>query len=1352
MSNTNNYKPPDLQVFQELESVLTYASLDIIHNNIEASNRAPVMDELYALRAQVNEIIKDHMKEDSSRNEEEIFEFNEQESDEQNQEEEYSDDSNTPNNPDCGLIGNQSYAVNTQKQAPKEENLQSSVVYNNTLNISQIMTDFNFNFARLNLSEYYSLQDEQELCDFEFNYFETESFNNNLKKMNYTSPNSNTPQNNLQSNTDDHIAIFYAIRKECYRFMISQICGSVLSLIDDSNSLKHFFIDKAEELKNVILLGGCFSEIQNMIKKNTFKKEIKSFLQTKAFFDGIFQENLVDFGKNFIVQGYQKETNEVVTFDRLLNKLILLKNSQKTVSTSLLPIYSQLVIYFIKALDWKVKLVQLVKADNSKNIKRVLFKTTEEISNSLSLIIEYNQNNHMRIIFGRKLISPDLDLYSKDQSAKKYLQRVSTEKNLKKVASNEKFDNNDKIKSEEKGSPIIHNKSEILKIKGKNLSMNDIDGTFDQVNHHLNQSTPDDVFAAGIEVQKIKRALCLTEPDSFETEKQKDCVVDENLNDSPNKKINSTIEANNKSKSFFHNEPKENNDSNLLGNENLQNKFKKIPSINDFIAEDDRTIRQPISKGSLTRMSLKENSEYQRNENFSIYDDKPKSQIRDHVISERFQSELGKKDISSDEQDHDYVDLNQNETDEDIQVGNLKSKPGSQTRTKTFPHVKSELGKKIQKSPGQNIDPIEVKSSNQIIRVDVFETQSEFQENKSQPLPSAFDVNNSQQVQKSGLKYHNSVPLPTSEFKGNNSQASDKKNSQDGEKSSEPALTPNTLGHALKEGQSNRSINQRSSNRSSRHKIFTKKKLETTDGSNKHILDQKQQTPEVVAQLSPEKNIIENLKFQDSNNNNLKTPTNDSSYSVSSKDGTSPFNNVNNEPTNGAVEVIPKNDNQKDITSALLKNIPEIPKFEQIELIPDNKFENKPESNIKQDTSSEDFNEQKAEDQHYSPFESKPVDLDWDKSALLDMLGGFLNECDSNMSKISEVIKPSAPNSISNMSQISRLKNPTYNRNSVESNYQGQTISGNATPISTNFTLDTELTYPSYNINHFQNSNRTPTKKIDILLNNDSKLNLGVSEPESQGNLADREGSLYGNRRPIGKYDNNIGLSSKLQQNVDNTTISNNSFNAKLTKDNSDLNFKRPYSNTGQETRYSRNSNVTRSYKPHYTYSGISSTGNIQGNNSTAYGAPNTNFNNSLPSKNPTTYGGMYGGSYSKNYTNYSGNAQYNPTNLSNTYAPSTSNTNSTNQLHTVNSNQVPTTVIASNPNLGSLNSSATNFGSNYNPSTSGFSYGNKNPVNSAGTNQNQGTGETDSSRNPGNNYTGYNYSGLGNYYRPRNT
>ena len=84
------------------------------------------------------------------------------------------------------------------------------------------MNDFNFNFVRLNLSEYYSLLDEQELCDFEFNYFENAQFNNNLKKMNYVPPTSSTPiKMSLQTNTDDHIAIFYAIRKECYKFIIS---------------------------------------------------------------------------------------------------------------------------------------------------------------------------------------------------------------------------------------------------------------------------------------------------------------------------------------------------------------------------------------------------------------------------------------------------------------------------------------------------------------------------------------------------------------------------------------------------------------------------------------------------------------------------------------------------------------------------------------------------------------------------------------------------------------------------------------------------------------------------------------------------------------------------------------------------------------------------------------------------------------------------------------------------------------------------------------------------------------------------------------------------------------------------
>ena len=74
------------------------------------------MDSLSALRIQVNEIIKNHMKDDSDNNDEDEFDFKAQESDDQNQEEEYSDDSNTPNNPDTGLLGNQSFLANHQKQ------------------------------------------------------------------------------------------------------------------------------------------------------------------------------------------------------------------------------------------------------------------------------------------------------------------------------------------------------------------------------------------------------------------------------------------------------------------------------------------------------------------------------------------------------------------------------------------------------------------------------------------------------------------------------------------------------------------------------------------------------------------------------------------------------------------------------------------------------------------------------------------------------------------------------------------------------------------------------------------------------------------------------------------------------------------------------------------------------------------------------------------------------------------------------------------------------------------------------------------------------------------------------------
>jgi len=74
------------------------------------------------------------------------------------------------------------------------------------------------------------------------------------------------------------------------------------------------------------------------MNKGTGKKEIKAFLMNKAFADAIFQENLVDFGKEKISEGFAKEFNEQITFDRLLNKLLMLMSSSDKPD---IPIYSQ---------------------------------------------------------------------------------------------------------------------------------------------------------------------------------------------------------------------------------------------------------------------------------------------------------------------------------------------------------------------------------------------------------------------------------------------------------------------------------------------------------------------------------------------------------------------------------------------------------------------------------------------------------------------------------------------------------------------------------------------------------------------------------------------------------------------------------------------------------------------------------------------------------------------------------------------------------------------------------------------------------------------------------------------------
>lgn len=91
-------------------------------------------------------------------------------------------------------------------------------------------------------------------------------------------------------------------------------------MIDDVDGLKHLFLEKVDEMEQSVFLGASFGELQNILKKNSSKKEIKNFLINKAFTDGIFNNNLVEFGKYLIITGYQNEGNESLTFDRLLNK------------------------------------------------------------------------------------------------------------------------------------------------------------------------------------------------------------------------------------------------------------------------------------------------------------------------------------------------------------------------------------------------------------------------------------------------------------------------------------------------------------------------------------------------------------------------------------------------------------------------------------------------------------------------------------------------------------------------------------------------------------------------------------------------------------------------------------------------------------------------------------------------------------------------------------------------------------------------------------------------------------------------------------------------------------------------
>lgn len=108
----------------------------------------------------------------------------------------------------------------------------------------------------------------------------------------------------LKEGMEDHVSLFYGARRESYKFVLTVIFGSVSCLVGDSYSMKHFFVEKAGEVEGSVIFGGCFAEIQNLIRKNSSKIAILDFLTTKAFGDGIFQENLIDFGKSLIVNGH----------------------------------------------------------------------------------------------------------------------------------------------------------------------------------------------------------------------------------------------------------------------------------------------------------------------------------------------------------------------------------------------------------------------------------------------------------------------------------------------------------------------------------------------------------------------------------------------------------------------------------------------------------------------------------------------------------------------------------------------------------------------------------------------------------------------------------------------------------------------------------------------------------------------------------------------------------------------------------------------------------------------------------------------------------------------------------------
>lgn len=58
-----------------------------------------------------------------------------------------------------------------------------------------------------------------------------------------------------------------------------------------------------------------------------------------------------------------KDSQESITFDRLLNKMIMMYNSPNKPDK---PIFSQLTLYLFKAMNCNVKIVQIV--DNEKRI------------------------------------------------------------------------------------------------------------------------------------------------------------------------------------------------------------------------------------------------------------------------------------------------------------------------------------------------------------------------------------------------------------------------------------------------------------------------------------------------------------------------------------------------------------------------------------------------------------------------------------------------------------------------------------------------------------------------------------------------------------------------------------------------------------------------------------------------------------------------------------------------------------------------------------------------------------------------------------------------------------------------